>query len=132
MNWGMTMTDKAMQTHDFDLDALLVAAAKDVAQEPSEGLMARVLADAEAMQPKAAPVARPQPRRGLFSALVEALGGWPSLGGLAAATVAGVWIGFVATPAILPDGLAGFVGEASTDYLSYLDTSYAYLEEGLQ
>ncbi|MBR9844401.1 MAG: hypothetical protein GYB25_14675 [Rhodobacteraceae bacterium] len=125
------MADKRVQ--DQELDALFAAARDDAAQAPSSDLMARVLADAEAMQPKpAAPVVRPQSRGGLVSGILSAIGGWPSLGGLAAATVAGVWIGFSATPTVLPDGLAGLVGETNSDYLAYLDTSYAYLEEDAQ
>jgi len=125
----MTMADKSMTEHD--LDALLAAAAKDAAQAPSGDLMARVLADAEAMQPQAASLA-PAPRRGVLAGIVSALGGWPSLGGLAAATVAGVWIGFSATPVILPDGLAGLVDDETTQYLAYLDTGYGYPEEDAQ
>ena len=127
----MNMADKRVQ--DQELDALFAAARDDAAQAPSSDLMARILADAEAMQPKpAASVARPQSRGGVVSGILSAIGGWPSLGGLAAATVAGVWIGFSATPTVLPDGLAGLVGETNSDYLAYLDTSYAYLEEDAQ
>ena len=124
----MNMADKDWTDHD--LDALLAAAAKDAAQAPSGDLMARVLADAEVMQPTpAAFVPEPAPRRGRLAGIVSALGGWPSLGGLAAATVAGLWIGFSATPVMLPDGLAGLVDDESVQYLAYLDTSYAYFEE---
>ena len=127
----MTMTEKTVQDHG--LEALFEAAAQDAAQSPSPDLMARVLADAEAMQPRAAaPVVRAGRRGGVLNRVVAALGGWPSVGGLAAATVAGIWIGFSATPTVLPEGLAGFMGESSNDYLAYLDTSYAYLEEDAQ
>ncbi len=127
----MNMADKSMR--DYELDALFEAAAKDAAQTPSADLMARVLADAEAMQPTpAALVPGPLPRRGMLAGIVSALGGWPSLGGLAAATMAGLWIGFSATPDALPDGLAALVEGGSTEYLAYLDTSYAYLEEDTQ
>ena len=127
----MNMADKMMQDHD--LDALFAAAARDAAQEVSPGLLARVLADAEAMQPEAAvlPTGQAPQRRG-FGGIISALGGWPSLGGLAAATVAGVWIGFAATPALFPEGLAAGLGDSSSDYLAYLDTSYAYIEEDAQ
>ncbi|MCW8843454.1 MAG: dihydroorotate dehydrogenase [Rhodobacteraceae bacterium] len=124
------MADKYMQDHD--LDALFAAAARDTAQDPSADLLARVLADAEAVQPKAMPIEASAPRRGMFDGILAVIGGWPSLGGLAAATVAGVWIGFSATPTVLPDGLASLVGQSDTEYLAYLDTSYAYLEEDVQ
>jgi hypothetical protein len=127
----MNMADKRMQDHD--LDALFAAAARDAAQDVSPELLARVLADAEAMQPEAAvlPTRQARQRRG-FGGIIAALGGWPSLGGLAAATVAGVWIGFAATPTLFPDGLSAGLGVSSNDYLAYLDTSYAYLEEDAQ
>lgn len=124
----MNMADKRVQ--DQELDALFAAARDDTAQAPSSDLMARILADAEAMQPK--PAAQPRRRGGFVSGILSTIGGWPSLGGLAAATVAGVWIGFSATPTLLPDGIAGLVGDTNTDYLAYLDTSYAYLEEDAQ
>lgn len=127
----MNMADKSMT--ERDLDALLAAAAQDTAQAPSADFMARVLADAEAMQPQpAAIVAEPAPRRGMLAGIVAALGGWPSIGGLATATVAGLWIGFSATPTVFPNGLAGLVSGGNTDYLAYLDTSYAFLEEDAQ
>ena len=38
----------------------------------------------------------------LMSRIARAFGGWPALGGLAAATCAGFWIGF-SPPAAIPD-----------------------------
>ena len=78
---------------DNALEALFDAAP---AAQPSAALTNRILADARAHQPQNAPRAAP-PQRGLFAALAQALGGWPTLGGLATATLAGLYIG-VAQP----------------------------------
>ena len=68
------------------------------AETPSEALLARIEADALA--------ALPAPRRApLWPALRAALGGWPGIAGLAAASAVGLWIG-IAQPSEL-DGLLG-------------------------
>ncbi len=64
----------------------------------SDGLMDRIMMDADSVLAAGGPMARndaPQP--GLWDSLLDAIGGWPSFSGLAAATVAGLWIG-VAPP----------------------------------
>ena len=78
---------------------------------PDDDLIARVLGDADATQAgfAAADVARPS--RGLWARMMDAIGGWPAVSGLAAATVAGVWIG-VAPPATVSDVTASFLGDA--------------------
>lgn len=95
----MTDTDRI----EIDLDRCL-SEARDCPPAPPADLAARVLADAMEVQAGlTGPAPRPQPRRpGLWQQLVEALGGWPALGGLAAACAAGVWMG-VSPPQILPD-----------------------------
>ncbi len=84
------------------LDRLL-AEARDEPRgwTPGDDLAARIVADAAAQMPRRA--ARPAPRFG--AVLLAALGGWAAVGGLAAATVAGIWIG-VSPPAAV-DGLLG-------------------------
>lgn len=88
-----------------DLMALFGAARADTAR-PSEGLLDRIMADADMVLAGAAPVA-PVPRRSLGAVLLAVLGGWGGVSGLAAATMAGLWIG-VAPPASL-DGLTQLV-----------------------
>ena len=61
-----------------------------------EALMARVLADAQALQPVA-----PEAGQG-WSGWLALVGGLPALGGLVTATCVGFWIG-VAPPEALPD-----------------------------
>ena len=98
------MTDPA----HTDLDDLLGQAAQHKPHVPSD-LMARVLIDAEQMQPQL----RPAKPIGLWSALVEMIGGWPAVGGIAMAGVAGLWIG-VAPPTSLDGFSAVVLGDAQT------------------
>ncbi len=94
MNWGMAMTDWNAREHTLDD---LFAAARRAAPEPSPGFLARVIADAEAVQEaaEAVPVRRSAaPSGGLMAALRGMFGGWGALGGMLTATVAGIWIGF--------------------------------------
>jgi hypothetical protein len=99
----MTMTNP----NDDMLDDLF-AQARETAPAPSDDLMARVLADAGMAQPVAgAPdVVRP----GLGARLLDMIGGWPAVSGLAAATVAGIWVG-VAPPSSVEDLTATLIGD---------------------
>lgn len=87
------------------------AAARDRAPEPSEALMARVLADAGDARRR--PDAAARRDEGFWKRLGPLLGGWPGIGGLATATAAGLWIGYAgfADPADLSGGLVGAPGE---------------------
>lgn len=71
-------------------------AARGAPEPASDALMARVMADALAVQTaaKAGPMLSERRHSGVIAGLWAALGGWPALGGLATATLAGVWIGF--------------------------------------
>lgn len=104
------------------LDALF-AAARGAAARPSDDFLARLVATAEAMQP-AAPAPAPAPRRGGWLGF---LGGWPALGGMAAATVAGFWIG-VAPPAGLTTLAAEWTGQTVDVGLYGEDDLLALLE----
>ncbi len=98
-------------------------AAKTAPPEPSLDFMARVLSDAEAMQPAPMGVVQvPSNKRGLLgeflSGLSDALGGWPAFAGLATAAVTGLWIGI--SP---PQGLiAPFGTVLGTDTSALSDT----------
>jgi len=96
--------------NDDFLDDLLAHARKSESA-PDDDLVARVLADAEAVQAgfPGSPAAGSPP--GLLARILDTLGGWPAVSGLAAATVAGVWIG-VAPPASVEEITAGLMGEA--------------------
>lgn len=109
---------------DRDLDALLSAAAR---VRPSDDLLARVLTDAQAVQAQLAasePMAARTQKRAATSrrlwrdppALVAALGGWGGFGGVTAAGIFGLAVGFWspemidtwgANVPLLSDALAG-------------------------
>lgn len=94
----------------------LWGAARSRRMEASDGLMARVLADALAEQPR--PVAVSARRRGVFAALAEAFGGFGALAGVGGAAVAGVLLGFVQPAPVteLADAVLG-VQVASVDLM---------------
>lgn len=75
----------------------LFAEMRDDMLTPSDDLMARVLADADALQPDA-PAFVPAEPKSSWAGFMELIGGWPALSGVAAAGVAGLWLG-VAPPA---------------------------------
>lgn len=116
----MAMTER---DDDAALEALF-AAARNRAPEPSADLLARVLAQAEAVQaeqvarrPKA-PAAR---RGGAWRGLLDLIGGWGGVGGLAAAGVTGLWIGFTGTGAIGTATVAIW-GEPAAEIEAFLDS----------
>jgi hypothetical protein len=87
----------------------LFAQARGQDVQPSDALMARILADADDVQAAMRPKQAAAPS-GLWTQMLDALGGWPAVSGLAAATVAGVWIG-VAPPSSVQDLTATLVGD---------------------
>ncbi len=86
----------------------LFAQARSVQPTPSDALTARVLADADAVQPKM--TASSRPKAPLWAQMMDAIGGWPAVSGLAAATVAGIWIG-VSPPSTVSDLTASWIGD---------------------
>ncbi|MEL6570853.1 MAG: hypothetical protein AAFQ64_04285 [Pseudomonadota bacterium] len=91
------------------VDALLDEAASQMPEVPAH-LMAAVMLDAARLQPTKAIVA---PRPNLWDSFLDLIGGWPAMGGLAAAGLAGVWIGF-APPATLEAATAQILGSSQT------------------
>jgi len=85
------------------------AAARSARPAPSDDLMARVLADAETAQQRPGTVGI-RPRPGLWPRVMDAIGGWPALGGLTAATLAGLWVG-IAPPAAVEEMTASLIGD---------------------
>lgn len=101
-----------------ELNSLFAAARK--ADAPScDALMARVLADAKAVQAGFQATAAGSRRPGRVQQLFQVLGGWPAVGGLMAATVTGIWIG-VNPPSGLSDGFS----QVTQTYLGIGDTAY--------
>lgn len=124
----MADEDKALQ----ELEDLFAAARSDRPAVP-EHLSAAILADAAREQAGFQP-ARPARAARLpkWRQLIEAIGGWPAMGGLAAASAAGLWIG-VAPPSFVPDpvALAGYEDSSTV----FADESYdiaVMLSEDLQ
>ncbi len=82
---------------DDELEMMFAAAAD---QPLPAGLSARILADAEALQPRRATLAPPRapslaarrPTGGAFG-LLQTIGGWRGATGLTAAMLAGLWVG---------------------------------------
>ncbi len=100
-----------------DLEALF-AEAKSGAMQPSQGLMARVIADAEALQPRPVPLAGPharsgpQARGGFLAGLAALFGGAGALAGVGSAAVAGLVIGLVQPSAV--ESMSGMLASTST------------------
>lgn len=84
-----------MNDAEDQLDRLL-AEARGSGEDPplTDALMARIVADAAAEMPRR----RPAPASSRL--LLAALGGWAAVSGLAAATVAGLWLGIAPPPAL--------------------------------
>ena len=104
------MSDKEFENKELS-DMFQVA--REAAELPSRALMARVEADAMATQARFdTSRARPAFWRDLF----RTLGGWPSMAGLATATVAGVWLGAF-PPDFLPSAADAYLGLSDAGYL---------------
>lgn len=112
------------EPENTSVDALLDEAASQMPKVPAH-LMAAVMHDAARLQPTTAQVAPP---RSLWDSFLDLIGGWPAMGGLAAAGLAGVWIGF-APPATLEAATVQILGAPQTidlfgrDALSSFDVS---------
>lgn len=94
------------------LEALFEAGRQSPAV-PSEQLLTRIMADAEAELAGAREVGRrARPRwRAPVASIIAALGGWPAMAGMVTATLAGIWIGF-SQPATLETVTGGLMGSS--------------------
>lgn len=128
------MTQRDDFLSDADLDSLFAQAQSDVTV-PSPDFMARVLADADAVQDEigagvpvwAQATSQPQPRVSWFASLLNSVGGWRGGAGLATATVMGLAIGLGA-PSTVSELAAGTWTTAAALQLgnsSIENTSYA-------
>lgn len=116
----MTMTDD-----DMELDHLFAQARRDRPALPDD-LAVRIQTDAEAVRlgRNGSPA---RPARRLWVRFLSAIGGWQGFGGLVAAGVAGVWIGFSA-PAFLPDPATLLVSQDTTYLVADLGFDTTFLE----
>lgn len=101
-------------------------AGRDAAPQPSQALLARIMADAEAQAVQVPALSRPA----LFSSLWAAIGGWPAAAGLVTATLVGLWIG-VYQPAGLDLLADSYLGSGEDSYLTDLMPAFdEILQEG--
>ncbi len=122
---------------DAELESLF-ASARINPPEPTPALLDRVLSDSLRLQPlpRRFDAGRsPNARRNGWRGLLDGLGGWPAVSGLATATVVGIWIGYnpPTTLAGLADGVLGtaFSGAgAELDQIDLLPSFDGYLAEG--
>ena len=121
------MTDQRKQI-DPEVDKLLREAARNVPELP-DGLMRRIIGDAEALLPESRN-SRPRGRRGRLGKLWAGFGGWPALAGLAAVTLVGIWLGY--SPPGFIEGIAGaaFADGAIFEPLDYMISFDNVLGEG--
>lgn len=100
---------------DPDMNAVdrLLAQTADVRPEVPDPLMAAVLRDAVDVQR----AMRLRPQKGLWATVLDLIGGWPAISGLAAAGITGIWIG-VAPPIGLEYVAADLIG--STEQVDLL------------
>lgn len=103
--------------NELELESFFEAG-RAVTQMPTPDLMDRIMADAEAeiILPQIVQSKLPEPRGGLFSNLMQTIGGWPVLAGMATAGVVGVWIGF-SQPVGLDVVAQQLLGTDNADYL---------------
>lgn len=106
----MSNPDKP-ELDDLSLDALFAQAKADAVVP--DALVARIVADAAEV---AMPEVIIEQGPGLWARMMDAVGGWPALSGLATATIAGVYIGF-SDPTMLETVGLSATTEVSSDLL---------------
>jgi len=102
---------------DKILDDMFQAARSEM-PEPSDDLMARVIAEADQVaeawaQAEAVPVVT---SGGWFRSLLDAVGGWPAASGIVTAGMVGLVVG-VSPPQTLSDFAEGYIYGTSDSYL---------------
>lgn len=113
---------------DKDLDDLFAQARALRHDQPSAQLMARVLQDAAAEQPRAAQHMQViRPKLGFWSRLALALGGKPAFAGMAFAAILGVSLGYMAPAEVLGGFSAAYAGE-----LELIPVAEPFFEESFE
>ncbi len=92
----------------------------------TDDFLARVLAEAEALQPAMPSAAPPLQSRSLMQVIFDTIGGWQGTGGLVAATMASVWIGFSGADVLSLEDLQTFVSGDTEFYLSDLGGDFSF------
>ncbi len=120
MNWGMMMAED-----DMELDQLF-AQARSARPDLPDDLAVRILTDAETVRlDRLKPAA---PERSVWARILDGIGGWQSMGGLVAASAAGVWIGFAA-PDFLPDPATILYPQDTSFVVADLGLDTTFLED---
>lgn len=118
--------------NDLELDALFTSA-RQQEMPVSEDLMARVLQDALTTQAALSAEGAEAPASvapGWWPSLLSAVGGWPSVAGLATAGVAGLWIG-ISPPDLLSESAENLLQLDSDLFLVDVAAGYSFdLGEG--
>ena len=116
------MTDRKTKALDT-----LFAQARQAETAVTDDLMARVLADAAREQARPAPGAARRRRPGPLDWVRALVGGWPALGGVLAAGLAGLWVG-MAPPAGVESLVADLFG--TTQAVTFLpEPDLSFLED---
>ncbi|MCG7519094.1 hypothetical protein [Ruegeria sp. Ofav3-42] len=114
-------------TEDKDNLDLLFAQAREKRPELPDDLAVRILTDAETVR-----LERRKPdetkTNPLWTRVLAGLGGWQGMGGLVAASMAGVWIGFSA-PAFLPDPANYIYAQDVSFVVADLSLDTSFLED---
>ncbi len=109
----------------MDLDQLLQDAAKPA--QVSDDLMARILADAQRVQPVPRPFGQPIPKaRGFWGDFADMFGGTGVLAGLASVACVGIYLG-AAQPTLVNTLM--LTNAISLDQLDYMPSIDALLTE---
>ena len=121
MNWGTTMTE------DKDNLDLLFAQAREDRLDLPDDLAVRILTDAESVRLRRLKPAQPKAQT-LWTRVTAGPGGWQGMGGLVAASMAGVWIGFSA-PGFLPDPATYIYAQDVSYVVADLSLDTSFLED---
>ncbi len=116
-----------MKMTDQDKLENLLAQARKTRSTLPEDLAVRIETDAEAVRLRRL-AAKNRPTSRSWRAAFDGIGGWRALGGLVAASAAGVWIGFSA-PAFLPDPADFILGQETTYLVAELNLDDELLED---
>lgn len=99
----------------IDLEPFFEAGRKDLA-EPSTALMDRIMADIDLVATDRETEKVPNPGPGLWGRILDGIGGWPTLSGMATAGVVGIVFG-ISPPEAMSDFTTTVLTGTSDFYL---------------
>ncbi|MDG2257474.1 MAG: hypothetical protein P8L68_03160 [Paracoccaceae bacterium] len=113
MNWGTAMTDDSEKM--MDLETFFEAGRKD-APEFSAALMSRIIDDIDSVADQREapePVAK---GKGLLGRILDGIGGWPAVSGMATAGIVGIVVG-ISPPEAISEFTSAYVNGTTDLYL---------------